>query len=69
MIQLKKSHEIYTYGQLIIDAENENVFAYTRQLEGKTVVVAGNLTDKQSSLTLPFDIERMQSNYITTIVN
>ena len=58
------------YGQFdLIDAENENVFAYTRQLEGKTVVVAGNLTDKQSSLTLPFDIERMQSNYITTIVN
>ena len=27
------------------------------QLEGKTVVVAGNLTDKQSSLTLPFDID------------
>ena len=35
------------YGQFdLIDAENENVFAYTRQLEGKTVVVAGNLTDK-----------------------
>ena len=45
------------------------MFAYTRQLEGKTVVVAGNLTDKQSSLTLPFDIDEMQSNYITTIVN
>ncbi|WP_053018286.1 glycoside hydrolase family 13 protein [Staphylococcus haemolyticus] len=58
LIQLKKSHEIYTYGQFdLIDAENENVFAYTRQLEGKTVAVAGNLTDKQSSLTLPFDID------------
>lgn len=58
LIQLKKSHEIYTYGQFdLIDGENENVFAYTRQLEGKTVVVAGNLTDKQSSLTLPFDID------------
>lgn len=58
LIQLKKSHDIYMYGQFdLIDAENENVFAYTRQLEGKTVVVAGNLTDKQSSLTLPFDID------------
>ncbi|WP_180546886.1 glycoside hydrolase family 13 protein [Staphylococcus haemolyticus] len=58
LIQLKKSHDIYMYGQFdLIDSENENVFAYTRQLEGKTVVVAGNLTDKQSSLTLPFDIE------------
>ena len=37
--------------------ENENVFAYTRQLEGKTVVVAGNLTDKQSSLTHYLDID------------
>uniref|UniRef100_UPI00214DBCD9 alpha-glucosidase C-terminal domain-containing protein n=1 Tax=Staphylococcus haemolyticus TaxID=1283 RepID=UPI00214DBCD9 len=41
----------------LIDAENENVFAYTRQVEGKTVVVAGNLADKQSALTLPIDIE------------
>ena len=58
LIQLKKSHDIYMYGQFdLIDAENENVFAYTRQLEGKTVVVAGNLTDKQISLSLPFDIE------------
>ncbi|MDM7881467.1 glycoside hydrolase family 13 protein [Staphylococcus borealis] len=58
LIQLKKSHDIYTYGQFdLIDADNENVFAYTRQLDGKTVVVAGNLTDKQSSLTLPFAID------------
>ena len=63
MIQLKKSHEIYARTQFdLIDAENENVFAYTRQLEGKTVVVAGNLTDKQSSLTLPFDIDENAIN-------
>ncbi|MGX0277136.1 glycoside hydrolase family 13 protein [Staphylococcus haemolyticus] len=71
LIQLKKSHEIYTYGQFdLIDAENENVFAYTRQLEGKTVVVAGNLTDKQSSLTLPFDIDENAiklHNYISQL--
>ena len=59
------------YGQFdLIDAENENVFVYTRQLEGKTVVVAGNLTDKQKFINITFWIsKRMQSNYITTIVN
>ena len=43
------------YGQFdLIDAENENVFAYTRQLEGKTVVVAGNLTDKTKFINITF---------------
>lgn len=51
------SHVIIYGCKMIFYSSNENVFAYTRQLEGKTVVVAGNLTDKQSSLTLPFDIE------------
>ena len=57
LIQLKKSNDIYTYGQFdLVDAENENVFAYTRKLDGKTVVVAGNLTDKSAQLSLPFEV-------------
>ncbi|MCI2774446.1 glycoside hydrolase family 13 protein [Staphylococcus petrasii] len=58
LIQLKKSNEIYTYGQFdLVDADNENVFAYTRKLDGKTVVVAGNLTDKYALLSLPFKVD------------
>lgn len=58
LIQLKKSYDIYTYGQFdLVDADNEDVFAYTRKLDGKTVVVAGNLTDKSAQLSLAFEVD------------
>ncbi|MGJ5700895.1 glycoside hydrolase family 13 protein [Staphylococcus equorum] len=51
LIQLKKSHDIFTYGTFnLIDAENEHVFAYIRELDGKRVLVVGNLTDKSTTL-------------------
>ncbi|WP_427704395.1 glycoside hydrolase family 13 protein [Staphylococcus parequorum] len=51
LIQVKKSHDIFTYGTFnLIDAENDRVFAYIRELEGKRVLVVGNLTDKSASL-------------------
>ncbi|MDG0842506.1 alpha-glucosidase [Staphylococcus equorum] len=51
LIQLKKSHDVFTYGTFnLIDAENERTFAYIRELEGKRVLVAGNLTDKTATL-------------------
>ncbi|RIM23870.1 glucohydrolase, partial [Staphylococcus cohnii] len=51
LIQLNKSHDIFTYGSFnLIDAENEHVFAYIRELDGKRVLVVGNLTDKSATL-------------------
>lgn len=59
LIQLKKSDDIYTYGQFdLVDADNDKVFAYTRQLNGQTVVVVGNLTGDNASLELPFDLTK-----------
>lgn len=61
LIKLKKSDDIYTYGEFnLIDDENENIFAYTRKLNNKTVLVAGNLTDNVASLNLPFEVEASQ---------
>lgn len=58
LIKLKKSDDIYTYGEFnLIDDANENIFAYTRKLNNKTILVAGNLTDTVASLNLPFEIE------------
>ena len=37
LIQLKKSDDIYTYGQFdLVDEENPNIFAYTRTLNNQT---------------------------------
>ena len=61
LIKLKKSDDIYTYGEFnLIDDENENIFAYPRKLNNKTVLVAGNLTDHVASLNLPFEVEASQ---------
>lgn len=61
LIKLKKSDDIYTYGEFnLIDDENKNIFAYTRKLNNKTVLVAGNLTDNVASLNLPFEVEASQ---------
>ena len=61
LIKLKKSDDIYTYGEFnLIDDANENIFAYTRKLDNKTILVAGNLTDDVASLNLPFQVEQSQ---------
>lgn len=61
LIKIKKSDDIYTYGEFnLIDDANENIFAYTRKLNKKTVLVAGNLTDHVASLNLPFEVEPSQ---------
>lgn len=57
LIQLRKSDDVYVYGQFdLVDAENSQVFAYTRTLNDKKVLIVGNLTDKEARLDVPFDI-------------
>lgn len=54
MIQLKKSDDVYTYGKFdLVDTNNEQVFAYTRTLDDKQVLIVGNLTDQITSLNMP----------------
>ncbi|PCF84982.1 alpha-glucosidase [Staphylococcus intermedius] len=51
LIRLKKSDDIYTYGQFdLVDADNAQLFAYTRRLDGRTVVIIGNLSDEVATL-------------------
>lgn len=57
MIQLKKSDDIYTYGEFnLIDAENPKVFAYTRTLGDKKVLIVGNLTDETAKLNASLNV-------------
>ena len=47
MIQLKKSNEIFTYGEYdLILEDHPSVYAYTRTLEDEKVVIMCNLTDQ-----------------------
>ncbi|HEJ6854642.1 TPA: alpha-glucosidase [Staphylococcus aureus] len=57
LIQLRKSNDVYVYGQFdLVDAENSQVFAYTRTLNEKQVLIVGNLTNHEAELTVPFDL-------------
>lgn len=57
LIQLRKSNDVYVYGQFdLVDAENSQVFAYTRTLNEKQVLIVGNLTNHEVELTVPFDL-------------
>ena len=56
LIKLRKSHDVYVYGQFdLVDADNRNVFAYTRTLNDKKVLVVGNLTAEKSKLNTTID--------------
>lgn len=58
LIQLKKSDLIYTYGKFnMVDAENKQVFAYTRTFKYNTVLIVANLTNEVSELNLPFELD------------
>lgn len=56
LIQLRKSNDVYVYGQFdLVDADNSQVFAYTRTLNDKKVLIVGNLTEKEAKLDVPLD--------------
>ncbi|WP_285140490.1 glycoside hydrolase family 13 protein [Staphylococcus epidermidis] len=58
LIQLKKSDLIYTYGKFnMVDAENKQIFAYTRTFKNNTVLIVANLTNEVSELNLPFELD------------
>ncbi|MCO6332494.1 alpha-glucosidase [Staphylococcus epidermidis] len=58
LIQLKKSDLIYTYGKFsMVDAENEQIFAYTRSFKNNTVLIVANLTNEVSELNIPFELD------------
>ncbi|CAM4104419.1 glycoside hydrolase family 13 protein [Lederbergia lenta] len=49
MIQLKKEHQIFTYGSYdLLMEDHEQVFAYQRRLDGKTALVMVNISNQEA---------------------
>jgi alpha-glucosidase len=71
LIKLKKSDDLYTYGTFeLVDADNPKVFAYTRTLNNKQALIAGNLSNETSTLNLDiaFDDSKIKlHNYSAAI--
>lgn len=63
LITLKKSDDIYTYGTFdLVDKNNEQVFAYTRTLNNKKVLIVANLTNQTA--TFKYDNSINQYNIL-----
>jgi alpha-glucosidase len=71
LIKLKKSDDLYTYGNFeLVDADNPKVFAYTRTLNNKSALIVGNLSNDTSALNLDitFDDSKIKlHNYNSAI--
>jgi oligo-1,6-glucosidase len=53
-IAVRKQHKVLTYGQYqLLDAANPHIYAYTRTLDGKRVLVVLNFSSAPHTWTLP----------------
>lgn len=51
LIQIRKQNPVFVYGKYqLLDKDNPNVYAYTRELDGKKILVLLNFTDKPAMI-------------------
>jgi oligo-1,6-glucosidase len=54
LAKIRKENPIFVYGKLeIVDPTNPDVFAYTRELNGKKIIVLLNFTSKTTTISTP----------------
>ena len=67
-VQVRKSNKVLVYGtSKLVDKFNKKVYAYTRELDGKKVLVALNFTAAPASFTPGFDLSTVKillGNYV-----
>ena len=69
MVKLRKDNLVLVYGKYtLLDKDNPNVYAYTRELDGKKVLVLLNFSDKNASANTGINISKAKvliNNYPT----
>ena len=66
LVKIRKSSTVLQYGKYtLLDKENPNVFAYTRELNGKKILVLLNFTEKEATYNIGLPI----SNYSVILSN
>jgi oligo-1,6-glucosidase len=59
MVQLRKNNLALVYGKYtLIDAENPNIYAYTRELAGKTILVVLNFSAQKATIKTGLDTKK-----------
>lgn len=57
LVQLRKKEPTLIYGSYtLLDEENENVYAYLRELNGRRILVLLNFTSQEAVFSVPFSI-------------
>ncbi|GET32094.1 alpha-glucosidase [Prolixibacter bellariivorans] len=58
MVQFRKNNLILVYGKYeLLDKDNPNVYAYTRELNGRKMLILLNFTDHQADAHLPVNMK------------
>lgn len=72
VVQLRKDHQVLTYGAYtLLDKNNPNVYAYTREDHGEKMLVVLNFSKQKTTTTLNINTkgaEAVLSNYATAPV-
>ena len=59
IVKFRKDNPVLIYGEYtLVDEENPNVYAYTRELDDRKLLILLNFTEKESAVTTDLDIER-----------
>ncbi len=69
MVQLRKDNPVLVHGKYtLVDKDNASVFAYTRELDGKKILVLLNFKDKPATVNTVMDVSKAKiliNNYST----
>ena len=71
LIKIRKAHETIIYGDyVLLNTEDENVFAYTRELNGEKLLIVCNFYEREAAFTFESDAkEILLSNYSDSTVS
>lgn len=61
MVQIRKNNPVLIYGKYtLLDKENPNIYAYTRELDGKKILILLNFSSKNATVQLDIDTKNAQ---------
>ena len=73
IVKFRKENPVLVYGKYtILDNDNPNVYCYTRELEGKKMLIALNFSENNATYEPGFSLEKskiISSNYSELFVN
>ena len=59
MAKLRKDNPVLIYGKyVVVDKDNPDVYAYTREMDGRKFLVLLNFKDKTAAVNTGFDLSK-----------